>query len=120
MSPLSRLTPPGNRIPPGQQQQQQQGPNMPNQMGGFNTGMPNTNPALRPNNPPIQSQMQQNQPSMSNASQQQQQQQQQISNAPMSPMSMSIQQQPQQPRWNTPQGQPTLPPPPPPPHGVKK
>lgn len=112
MSPLSRLTPPGNRIgPPIQQQvQQQQAQNIPNQnqMGGFNPNINNNqNPSLRASN----SINQQNQPAS---------QQQQLSSAPMSPMSMSIQQQPQQQaRWNpNAQGQPALAPPPPPPHAM--
>lgn len=111
MSPLSRLTPPGNRMQGGMPPQQGPGGQM-----NYN-GAPNPQQMRGPpNQAPTPGQ--------------------QIPNAPMSPMSMSIQQQQQQ-RWNSaqnnntnagppqPQGhsqqqaqQQSLPPPPPPPHNV--
>lgn len=105
MSPISRLTPPGNRVPPNAQ------PGM-NQMN-FN-GPPSVGSLRGPNsnNPPS---------ALSNPNQ--------MSNAPMSPMPINMQQQQQQPpqqhqaRWaqnpagpqNQQQQQQPPPPPPPPP-----
>jgi hypothetical protein len=107
ISPMSRLTPPGNRIPPtNPQQQQQAGMNQMNFNGPPSVGQSGIRPGNQPGNP------------------NQQQQQQMTANAPMSPMPMNMQQQQQQQqaRWsnqsgppNQQQQQPVPPPPPPPP-----
>lgn len=128
MSPMSRLTPPGNRVPPngGMNTMSFNGPPSVGSLRGPNSNNPPSGlPNQMQNAPmsPMPINMQQQQQLQQQQMQQQQQQQQQP--PPQQPQQQQQQQQPQhnqQARWSNPSGpqnqnqQP--PPPPPPPQGV--